>query len=76
MITILDLNMRYVDVNKDGNEEMSGGAILKCSFSWTNERLISWLPDSFDFEMIETVKQWLCNQAEISEGQFLKVWVD
>jgi len=74
MATLNDLNMQYVDDNEH-NEEIEGGAILVCSRSWSVSQLMDWLP-SYDIDMIEAVKDWLANDAEISEGQYLKVWVD
>jgi hypothetical protein len=75
MADLNDLNMQYVDSNEDGNEEITGGAILECSYSWSKEQLDKWLPD-YDFDMIESVKNWLEDDAQIAEGQYLKVWLD
>ena len=75
MVNLNDLNMQYVDINEDGNEIIKGGAILKCSFSWSKDKLTEWLP-TYNFEMIESIKGWLENEAQIAEGQYLKVWVD
>ena len=75
-MTILEnLNMKFVNANDEGNEEIDGGAILRCSNSWTVEKLGEWLAD-YDFEMLEAVKDWLSDPSQIAEGQFLKVWVD
>ena len=78
MATLNDLNIQYVNVVEDeaiANEEIEGGAILKCSKSWTIAQLQDWLP-AYDFDMIESVKTWLADDAQIAEGQSLKVWVD
>jgi hypothetical protein len=74
MKTLNDLNMKYVDVNPFGNEEIEGGAVLKCSHAWPMS-LLELLP-SYDLDMLETVQGWLANEAMIAEGQYLKVWVD
>lgn len=65
--------MKYV--SETDNEEITNGAILNCSRSWTKEQLESWLPD-FDFDMIGEVKMWLENDACIAEGLSLKIWID
>lgn len=78
MATLNDLNMQYINVVENeasANEEIEGGAILKCSKSWTIAQLQDWLK-SYDFEMLESVKNWLSDDAQIAEGQYLKVWVD
>lgn len=73
MKTLNDLNMQYVDA--DENEQIEGGAILQCSKLWTKEKLQEWLPD-YDFDMIQTVQQWLSDNAYIAEGLYFKVWLD
>ena len=73
MATLNDLNMQYISA--EDNEEIEGGAILECSRTWTIEQLQNWLPN-FDFDMIETIKDWLADNACIAEGLFLKVWID
>lgn len=75
MKTLNDLNMKYVEGSEDRNEVIKGGAILKCATHWEREQLMEWLPD-YDFDMIESVNDWLKNPAEIAEGGYLKVWLD
>lgn len=70
--TLDNLNMCYVQA--DCNEDTPTGAILKCSHSWTIPQLSGWLPD-YDYDMLESVKDWLANDAEIAEGGYLEVWV-
>lgn len=78
MATLNDLNMEYVSVEEDeasANEEIEGGAILKCSRSWSASQLQDWLP-AYDFDMIQSVKKWIEDNSAIAEGIYLKVWVD
>ena len=75
MANLNNLNMQYVGVNVDGNEEIEGGAILECSQTWTTAQLKQWL-SGYDFDMIESVKNWLEDDAQIAEGCYLKVWTD
>ena len=71
--TLSDLNMKYM--NHDGNEEIDRGAILECSSTWTLNQLSRWLTD-YDQEMLESVKQWLSDESQISEVGYLAVWWD
>ena len=75
--TLDNLNMRYINVDEDGsssNEETETGAILKCSRSWTVAQLQDYLA-GYDYDMLQSVKQWLANDAEIAEGGYLEVWI-
>ena len=74
MKTLEDLNIIYV-YDREINEEINGGAILKCSYDWTRDQLNVWLPE-YDFDMIDTVKKWLADDCQIAEEGWLKVWVD
>ena len=75
MKTLNDLNMKYVDVNELGNEEIKGGAVLKCSHVWSIGNLRAWLP-SYDLDMIEASQGQLANEDMIAQGQYLEVWVN
>lgn len=70
--TLDNLNMRYIVA--DSNEETETGAILKCSHSWTISQLQDYLA-GYDFDMLQSVKDWLANDSEIAEGGYLEVWI-
>ena len=71
--TLSDLNMRYM--SHEGNEEIDRGAILECSSTWTLEQLDKWLTD-YAYDMLESVRKWLSDSSQISEGSYLAVWWD
>jgi len=73
MATLNDLNMQYV--NAIANEEIDGGAILECSRTWSIEKITQWLPN-YDYDMLWSVEKWLSDDAQIAEGQYLKVWIN
>lgn len=75
--TLDNLNMRYINLGGEGcssNEETDTGAILKCSHSWTILQLQPYL-SGYDYDMLESVKDWLANDSEIAEGGYLEVWI-
>lgn len=69
-----NLNMVYIG-NDSNCEEIECGAILHCAHDWTLTQLYDWLP-KYNLDMLESVINWLINPSEVSEGGYLKVWVD
>ena len=71
-ITLDEINMDYlIDVDFAWED---GEAVLKCSRTWTIERLAEWLP-AFGYDALASVKDWLASEAHIAEGMCLRVWI-